>query len=70
VHLDQTGACDLVASVMPASAWVQAWAVLRTQLRQLGVLDHAHVSLFIVSEDGDQAEEDRVLWVGCNVGDA
>jgi hypothetical protein len=56
----------LVASVVPVSAWVRAWGLLRTQLSDLGVLDDAHVSLFIVSEDAAGAEEDRVLWVGRN----
>ena len=68
-RLEPTGAYELVASVAPASAWVQAWAVLRRQLSDLGVLDDAHVSLFIVTDDADQAEEDRVLWVGRNFRD-
>jgi hypothetical protein len=44
--------------------------MLRTQLNHLGVLEDAHVSLFIVAEDTAAVEEDRVLWVGCNVGEA
>ena len=64
---DPTGSYELVASVVPASAWVRAWAILRTQLSGLGVLDDAHVSLFIVSEDAAGVEEDRLLWVGRNL---
>jgi hypothetical protein len=64
---DPTGSYELVASVVPASAWVLAWAILRTQLSGLGVLDDAHVSLFIVSEDAAGVEEDRLLWVGRNL---
>ena len=63
---DLTGSYELVASVS-ASAWVRAWGILRTQLSHLGVLDDAHVSLFIVTNDAAVAEEDRVLWVGRNL---
>jgi hypothetical protein len=66
---DPTGVSELVVSVVPASAWTQAWAMLGTQLNHLGVLDDAHVSLFIVTENA-AAEQDRVLWVGGNVRDA
>lgn len=68
--MDPTGSYELVASVVPASAWVRAWVILRSQLSDLGVMDDAHVSLFIVTEDATEAEEDRVLWVGRNVKDA
>ena len=44
--------------------------ILRTQLSHLGVLDDAHVSLFIVTNDAAAAEEDRVLWEGRNLRDA
>jgi hypothetical protein len=67
---DPTGLCELVASVVPASAWAQAWAILRTQLNYLGVIDDAHVSLFIVAANAAEAKEDRVLWVGRNIRDA
>jgi hypothetical protein len=67
---DPTGSNELVASVVPASAWVRAWGLLRPQLSHLGVLDDAHVSLFIVTNDAAAAEEDRVLWGGRNVRDA
>ena len=67
---DLTGSYELVASVVPPSAWVRAWGILRTQLSHLGVLDDAHVSLFIVTNDAAVAEEDRVLWVGRNLRDA
>ena len=67
---DLTGSYELVASVVPASAWVRAWGILRTQLSHLGVLDDAHVSLFIVTNDAAAAEEDRVLWVGRNLRNA
>ena len=53
--------------MVPASAWVRAWTILRTQLSGLGVLDDAHVSLVIVSEDAAGVEEDRLLWVGRNL---
>ena len=56
--------------MVPVSAWVRAWGLLRTKLSDLGVLDDAHVSLFIVTNDAAAAEEDRVLWVGRNVRDA
>jgi hypothetical protein len=56
--------------VVPASTWVRAWAILRTQLGRLGVLEDAHVSLFIVAGDAAAVEEDRVLWVGCNLREA
>jgi hypothetical protein len=69
-HMDPTGSYELVASVVPASAWVRAWGILRTQLSHFGVLDDAHVSLFIVTNDAAAAEEDRVLWVGRNLRDA
>jgi hypothetical protein len=55
---------------VPASAWVRAWGLLRAQLSHLGVLDDAHVSLFIVTNNAAAAEEDRVLWVGRNLRDA
>jgi hypothetical protein len=61
---DPTGSNELVASV------VRAWGLLRPQLSHLGVLDDAHVSLFIVTNDAAATEEDRVLWVGRNVRDA
>jgi hypothetical protein len=60
----------VVACVEPASTWVRAWPILRTQLGQLGVLEDAHVSLFIVADDTEEVEEDRVLWVGCNLREA
>lgn len=66
---DLTGSYELVASVS-ASAWVRAWGILRTQLSHLGVLDDAHVSLFIVTNDAAAAEEDRVLWLGRNLRNA
>jgi hypothetical protein len=66
-RLDPAGSYELVACVVPASTWVRAWAMLRTQLRDLGVLEDTHVSLFIITEDAAAVEEDRVLWVGCNV---
>jgi hypothetical protein len=66
-RMDPTGSYELVASVVPASAWVGAWTILRTQLSDLGVLDDAHVSMFIVTENAAEAEEDRVLWVGSNL---
>jgi hypothetical protein len=68
--LDPTGSYELVACVVPASTWVRAWAILRTQLGRLGVLEDAHVSLFIVAGDAAAVEEDRVLWVGCNLREA
>jgi hypothetical protein len=64
---DPTGLCELVASAVPASAWPEAWAILRTQLNYLGVIDNAHVSLFIVAANAAEAKEDRVLWVGRNI---
>jgi hypothetical protein len=67
---DPTGLCELVASVVPASAWAQAWAILRTHLNCLGVIDDAHVSVFIVAANAAEAKEDRVLWVGRNIRDA
>jgi hypothetical protein len=67
---DSTGLCELVASVMPASAWPEAWAILRTQLNHLGVIDDAHIGLFIIAANAAEAKEDRVLWVGRNIRDA
>jgi hypothetical protein len=69
-RIDPAGSYELVASVAPASAWVGAWTILRSELGDLGVMDDAHVSLFIVAEDAAEAEEDRVLWVGRNLRDA
>lgn len=67
---DPTGSYELVASVVPASAWARAWGLLRPQLSHFGVLGDAHVSLFIVTNNAAAAEEDRVLWVGRNLRDA
>lgn len=54
---------------MPASTWVRAWTILRTQLKDLGLLEDAHVSLFII-DDNEEVEEERVLWLDCNIRDA
>jgi hypothetical protein len=49
---------------------VRAWTILRTQLKDLGALEDAHVSLFIIIDDNEEVEEERVLWFDCNVRDA
>jgi hypothetical protein len=69
VGVDPAGRQELIVSLVPASAWVGAWSILRTELNQLGVMDDAMVSLFLVADDTDEAVEDRVLWVGRNVND-
>jgi hypothetical protein len=69
-RLDPAGSYEVVACVVPAWTWVRAWTILRTQLKDLGLLEDAHVSLFIIIDDNEEVEEERVLWFDCNVRDA
>jgi hypothetical protein len=49
---------------------VLAWTYRHLRGSRVGVLDDAHVSLFIITENAAEADEDRVLWVGRNLTDA